>query len=75
MNSHQKPSKETLEKWHKDPNNWKLGIFYFNKQDKRIFPPKKLAQFGWTVNFANPISILAIILIITVTILITKLRS
>jgi len=75
MSSHQKPSKETLEKWHKDPNNWKLGIFYFNKQDKRIFPPKKLAQFGWTVNFANPISILAIILIITVTILITKLRS
>ncbi len=75
MNSHQKPRKETLEKWHKDPNNWKLGIFYFNKQDKRIFPPKKLAQFGWTVNFANPISILAIILIITVTILITKLRS
>lgn len=75
MNSHQKPSKETLEKWHKDPNNWKLGIFYFNKQDKRIFPPKKLSQFGWTVNFANPISILAIILIITVTILITKLRS
>ena len=75
MKSHQKPSKETLEKWHKDPNNWKLGIFYFNKRDKRIFPPKKLAQFGWTVNFANPISILAIILIITVTILITKLRS
>jgi hypothetical protein len=23
----EKPSKET-EKWHKDPNNWKLGIFY-----------------------------------------------
>ena len=27
-----KPSKETLDKWHKDPDNWKLGIFYFNKE-------------------------------------------
>jgi hypothetical protein len=37
----EKPCKETLEKWHKDPNNWKLGIFYYNKEDKRILPPKE----------------------------------
>ena len=70
-----KPSKETLEEWSKDPNNWKFGIFYFNPKDKRIFPPKRVAQFGWTVNFANPISILAIIGIIALTIFITKLRK
>lgn len=70
-----KPSKETLEEWSKDPNNWKFGIFYFNPKDKRIFPPKRVAQFGWTVNFANPISILAIIGIIALTIIVTKLRK
>jgi uncharacterized membrane protein len=69
------PSKETLEKWHQDPDNWKFGIFYFNKEDKRIFPPKRRAQFGWTVNFANPLSVLAIVVIITIAILITKIRK
>ncbi|MBC5837090.1 DUF5808 domain-containing protein [Flavobacterium muglaense] len=52
-----KPSKETLEKWHQDPNNWVLGIFYFNREDPRIFPPKRMAWAGWTVNFANPKSV------------------
>lgn len=69
------PSKETLDKWHNDPNNWKLGIFYFNKEDKRIFPPKRKAQFGWTVNFANPLSVLAIVVIIALAILVTKIRK
>jgi uncharacterized membrane protein len=41
MNRKEKPSKENLDKWHKDPNNWKLGLFYYNKEDKRIFPPKE----------------------------------
>jgi uncharacterized membrane protein len=36
----EKPNKETLDKWHKDPNNWTLGLFYYNKED-RIFPPKE----------------------------------
>ena len=70
-----KPSKETLDKWHNDPDNWKLGIFYFNKEDKRIFPPKRKAQFGWTVIFANPLSVLAIVVIIALAILVTKIRK
>lgn len=69
------PSKETLERWHQDPNNWKFGILYYNKEDKRIFPPKRKAQFGWTVNFANPISILTILAIIIVTLILTKLKK
>jgi uncharacterized membrane protein len=52
-----------------------LGVFYFNKDDKRIFPPKRKAQFSWTVNFANPLSIIAIVVIISVAILITKIRK
>ena len=70
MERNEKPSEETLEQWHKDPNNWVLGIFNFNKLDKRIFPPKKMKAFGWTVNFANPVSILFLAGIIAVVILI-----
>ena len=65
-----KPSKETLEKWQKDPNNWKFGhFFYYNKEDKRIFPPKRIPWMGWTVNFANVKSILAFIIILFIVIL------
>lgn len=64
----EKPSKETLEKWHKDPNNWKFGQFYFNKEDKRIFPPKKLSWMGWTVNFANSKSVIVFLLTIALVI-------
>jgi uncharacterized membrane protein len=55
---------DELNKEHSDPSNWIWGIFYFNKKDKRIFPPKKDKYAGWTVNFANPYSILAIIVLI-----------
>lgn len=64
MESKEKPNEETLNQWHADPDNWRLGIFYFNRKDKRIFPPKKIKALGWTVNFANPISILSIVLIV-----------
>lgn len=70
-----KPDKETLDFWRKDPNNWKLGIFYFNPKDKRIFPPKRIAQFGWTINFANPFSVLIIVAITLVTLLIIRTRN
>jgi uncharacterized membrane protein len=58
MKTPEKPSKETLEKWHKDPDNWRCGIFYYNKQDKRLLPPKRQEWMGWTVNFANTKSVL-----------------
>ncbi len=76
MSTENKPSQETLNQWHKDPNNWKLGMFYFNKKDKRIFPPKRVSMLGWTVNFANPISVMvffgAIALAIVVSIVCKK---
>lgn len=64
MNPKQTPNKNTLDEWHNDPSNWKWGVFYFNAKDKRIFPPKRLRSFGWTINFANPLSVLTLILII-----------
>ncbi len=58
MQNQDNPSQETLEKWSKDPNNWIWGIFYFNSEDKRILPPKRIPWMGFTVNFANPKSVL-----------------
>lgn len=53
-----------FEKWHNDSNNWKLGLFYFNKEDNRIFVPKKVKYMGITINFANPKSYLAILFMV-----------
>lgn len=52
---------EMLRSWHDDPNNWKAGVFYFNPQDPRILPPKRSEWMGWTINFANPLSIVVVI--------------
>jgi uncharacterized membrane protein len=63
----QKPSKETLDKWHKDPNNWTLGLFYYNKEDKRIFPPKEwLGLDGLSISNPISVAVLAIVLIIII---------
>jgi uncharacterized membrane protein len=45
-------------------DNWHMGIFYYSKIHKRIFPPKPNRIMGWTVNFANPLSVGAVILIL-----------
>ncbi|MNF01021.1 hypothetical protein D3C80_1999460 [compost metagenome] len=69
----QKPSRETLEKWRKDPNNWKYGFFYFNPEDKRILPPKRTPWMGWTVNFANRNSVLFFVFLILFLAIITSI--
>ena len=69
MENNNYPSKETLEKWHKDPNNWIWGMFYYNKEDKRILPPKRIKWMGFTVNFANPQSVLLFLIPIAILIL------
>jgi uncharacterized membrane protein len=67
MNSKkEQPNKEILDRWHDDPSNWKFGVLYFNKEDKRIFPPKRLKALGWTINFANPYSIVTLATIIVI---------
>lgn len=38
-------------------------IFYYNPDDKRIFAPKRTGG-GYTINFANPLSIITSILVI-----------
>lgn len=57
------PDKETAEKWKNDSNNWKCrGLFYYNKEDKRLFVPKRVEWMGITLNFANPKSKLALLI-------------
>jgi len=36
-----------------NPENYKWGIFYFNRKDHRILVPKRINMMGWTLNFAN----------------------
>jgi uncharacterized membrane protein len=60
------PSDQQLKEWQNDPSNWVLGIFYFNKKDKRIMAAKRISMLGWTPNFANPFAIPALIAIFLV---------
>ena len=59
-----KSKKEQQDEWHSDPNNWKWGIFYYNPDDPRLFPPKRFRKLGWTINFANPGSIFFFVIIL-----------
>jgi uncharacterized membrane protein len=61
----QNPTQEQIEIWRKDPKNWKYGFnFYYNPDDKRIFPRKYYKEMGWTINFANTKSVIAFIVLI-----------
>jgi uncharacterized membrane protein len=66
------PSKETKDKWHQDPSNWIWGIFYYNKEDERILPPKRIKQLGWTINFANPNSVFFLVILLIVLFILSK---
>jgi hypothetical protein len=48
----------TPDELHADPANWKWGIFYFSREDRRIVVPKRIRGLGWTINFARPEAIL-----------------
>lgn len=50
-------TEEQKEAWHKDPANWRFGVFYYNREDPRLLPPKRVKLMGWTINWANHRSI------------------
>ena len=45
--------KKTLDEFSQDKQNWKLGLFYFNRADKRTLVPSRRPGFGPTLNFAS----------------------
>jgi len=58
-----------------DPSNWKYGIFYYNKNDKRLWVPKRIPEMGITVNFANRYSHLVIGGILLVVVILSIFRN
>ena len=72
MQDYNEPSEETKNEWHNNPNNWIWGIFYYNPKDKRLYVPKKIKEFGWTTNFANPNSVFIMLLLILVLLIFAK---
>ena len=55
---------QTPDNRHKNPKNYIWNVFYFNKEDDRIFVPKSVEWMGITINFANPKSYLALLAMI-----------
>lgn len=58
-----------------DPTNYKWGIIYFNRNDRRIMVPKRSKSMGWTLNFANFYSYILLILIFVLIATLKKLYS
>jgi hypothetical protein len=46
-----------------NPASWKLRFVYFCKEDPRIIVPKRFG-FGYTLNFARPFAVPALIVMI-----------
>ena len=46
-----------------EKGNYKAGFIYFNRQDSRVFVPKRFG-IGYSFNFANPVTwiILAVLI-------------
>lgn len=57
-------SRQSIDRFHLDPANWKLGVFYFCRADERIVVPKRIRGLGWTVNFARPLAVPFVLFII-----------
>lgn len=49
----------------RDPGNWFLGFLYFCPADPRVLVPKRIRGFGWTLNFARPLALPYLFLLVT----------
>ena len=57
-------SHPAFDRFHANPDNWKLGIFYFCRADQRIVVPKRIRGLGWTLNLARPLAVPFLIFLI-----------
>ena len=60
-----KIKKENLDQMQKDPDNW-FGKLYFNRKDPRFIVRKIYSHklgYGWTFNFANPLTYVFLVLL------------
>ena len=56
-----------------NPEYYKWGVFYFNREDSRVFVPKMVSRTGWTLNFARPETYLIIAGIVLLAIISSKI--
>ena len=56
-----------------DPENYKWGVFYYNRKDSRLLPFKRNSM-GFMVNFANPYSKLTILSIFIIFLVLLDLK-
>lgn len=47
-----------------DPSNYWMNTFYYNREDKRLFPPKRIPALGLTINFAHPAAALVVLVLL-----------
>lgn len=72
MRNNNEPSEETKNEWENDPDNWIWGMFYYNPKDKRSYFPKKIKEFGWHANYADPNYIIIVLLLVAVIVVFIK---
>lgn len=53
-----------------NPENYKLGFFYFDPKDKRVILPKVNRMLGWTFNFGHPLTYVVLIVFIALLIMV-----
>ena len=48
--------REVQDREWENPENWSHPVFglYFSKRDSRVWVPKRVPSFGWTLNLARP---------------------
>lgn len=61
---------EDFKNMNNDSNNWK-GIFYVNRKDSRVIVPKLYPLLGYTLNFGNIYTYLAIATIVLIVVFLT----
>ncbi len=49
-----------------DDEHWKLGIFYFNREDASLFLPERFG-IGWTMNLGRPAAWVLIVALVALT--------
>ncbi len=68
-------SEEENNQWNTDHENWIWGVFYFNKNDRRLFLAKRNSTLGFTVNFANPQTYLFIAALVLLLVLVKNFSA
>ena len=53
--------KGDLRRMNQDTGYFRLGFLYWNRWDKMVIVPKRIPALGWTLNFANPVTYIILI--------------